>query len=224
MYDLHTHSILSDGALLPSELARRCEELGFKGLVISDHVDRSNIDFVVPRLVKVCKELSTSMKLAVKPGAELTHIRPSEIPSLVALARELGVELVLVHGETIVEPVLPGTNRAGIEAGADILTHPGLITEGDARLARSMGTRLEVSARKGHSLTNGHVVKMARRSGASLVFGSDSHEPEDLLGRGSAERVALGAGLDPEEVRELFLETERIFHGCKESTSGGLRR
>lgn len=216
MYDLHSHSILSDGELLPSELARRAEELGVKGLVIADHVDASNIDFVVPRLARVSQQLNTVLKLVVKPGAELTHIIPSELSGLVARARELGAELVLVHGETIVEPVLPGTNRAGIESGADILTHPGLISEEDAALAAELGVGLEISARKGHSLTNGHVAKVARVSGAALVFGSDAHSPGDLLDRADAEKVAMGAGLEPDEVRELFEATEKLFHGQKE--------
>ncbi len=217
MYDLHSHSILSDGELLPSELARRAEELGLKGLVISDHVDASNIDFVVPRLADVSRQLSAVMNLVVKPGAELTHIVPSELPGLVVRARELGAELVLVHGETIVEPVLPGTNHAGIESGADILTHPGLISEKDAALAARLGVRLEISSRKGHSLTNGHVAKVARETGAVLVFGSDTHAPGDLLDRTEAEKVAMGAGLGPNEVQELFKDTEGLFHAEKES-------
>ncbi|HHT9135494.1 MAG TPA: histidinol phosphate phosphatase domain-containing protein [Candidatus Avalokitesvara rifleensis] len=217
MFDLHSHSILSDGELLPSELARRAEEMGLKGLVISDHVDASNVDFVVPRLAEVSRQLSVAMKLIVKPGAELTHIMPSELLGLVERARELGAELVLVHGETIVEPVMPGTNRAGIESGADILTHPGLISEKDAELAAKLGVGLEISARKGHSLTNGHVAKVARKTGAVLVFGSDSHAPGDLMDMTRAEKVAMGAGLEPDEVRKLFTETERMFHGRKES-------
>ena len=217
MFDLHSHSILSDGELLPSELARRAEVAGLKGLVISDHVDASNIDFVVPGLAEASRQLSGVMGLEVKAGAELTHIPPAHLSRLVTRARELGAELVLVHGETIVEPVMPGTNRAGIESGADILTHPGLITEEDAALAAKLGVRLEISARKGHSLTNGHVATVARETGAVLVFGSDAHAPDDLLSRAEAEKVALGAGLGPDEVQGLFEETERLFQGRKES-------
>lgn len=220
MFDLHTHSIFSDGELLPGELARRCEAMGLRGLVISDHVDSSNIDFVIPRLAKTCRELTSAMHIKVKAGAELTHIRPQELPKLVQLARELGAELVLVHGETIVEPVMPGTNHAGIEAGADIITHPGLIEEEDAKFARWKGVRLEISGRKGHCLTNGHVALMAKKTGAALIFGSDSHGPEDLLNRSSAEKVVIGAGLGPQEVKKLFQENELLFNGLKDDTRG----
>jgi histidinol phosphatase-like PHP family hydrolase len=130
---------------------------------------------------------------------------------MVKKARSLGAFIVLVHGETITEPVLPGTNRAAIEAGADVLVHPGLITEADARLAKSNGVRLEVSGRKGHAYANGHVVKMAKKVGAKLVFGSDSHTPDDLLDRSHAERIARGAGLEEEDIQIIFKEAESLI-------------
>ena len=48
MVDLHTHSLLSDGQLLPSELVRRAEVRGYEAIAITDHVDFSNIDLVNP--------------------------------------------------------------------------------------------------------------------------------------------------------------------------------
>lgn len=219
MIDLHTHTLFSDGALLPAELVRRCEEKAFRGLVITDHIDYSNIDFVIPRLVKVCKELNrrggesaSGGPLLVKPGAELTHIPPERIPSMIKAARRAGAFLVLVHGETLVEPVLPGTNRAGIEGGADIIAHPGLISEEDARLAAKKGVCLEISGRKGHSLTNGHVAQIARKTGAVLVFGSDAHEPGDIVERKMAEKILMGAGLGKDEVIQSFIKAEQLMN------------
>ena len=211
MIDLHTHTIFSDGVLLPAELIRRCEAKGFRGLVITDHVDYSNIDFVIPNVLKACREITAVSKIKVYVGAELTHLRLEHIKSMAKRARELGASIVLVHGETITEPVMPGTNRAAIEAGVDILVHPGLITEADATLAKGTGTRLEVSGRKGHAYANGHVVKMAKKFGAKLVFGSDSHAPDDLLDRNGAERIAKGAGLEDEDIRKIFKEAESLI-------------
>ncbi len=211
MIDLHTHTLFSDGVLLPSELIRRCEAKGFRGLVITDHVDYSNLDMVIPNVLKACREIASVAKIKVQGGVELTHIRPEHIKSMVKQARALGAFIVLVHGETITEPVLPGTNRAAIEAGADILVHPGLITEEDARLAKSNGVRLEISGRKGHAYANGHVVKIAKRVGAKLVFGSDSHTPDDLLDRTRAECIARGAGLEEKEIQEIFKEAESLI-------------
>ena len=45
--DFHSHTVFSDGALLPSELARRADILGYKVLGITDHVDVSNFSIVV---------------------------------------------------------------------------------------------------------------------------------------------------------------------------------
>ena len=211
MVDLHTHSLLSDGALLPEELVRRCEELGYRLLVIADHVGLSNAGVVAPQLVRLCRSLRGKGSVRVCPGAEVTHVRPELIAQAVRLSRRAGARVVVGHGETIVEPVLPGTNRALILAGVDVLAHPGMIAEADARLAAARGVCLEISGRKGHSLTNGHVVQVSRRSGARLVFGSDGHAPGDYLRREEAERVALGAGLTPAEVRRLFANAEELF-------------
>ncbi|MCF6158636.1 MAG: histidinol phosphate phosphatase domain-containing protein [wastewater metagenome] len=208
MIDLHTHTLFSDGVLLPAELARRCEVKGFRGLVITDHADYSNIDIVIPNIVKACKEITSVSKIRVYGGVELTHLRPEHIKSMVARARALGAFIVIVHGETVTEPVLPGTNRAAIEAGTDILAHPGLITEDDAVLARNNNVKLEVSGRKGHAYANGHVVKIAKKTGAKLVFGSDSHTPDDLVDRSYAGQIARGAGMEEDDIKGMFQEAE----------------
>ena len=195
MIDLHTHSFFSDGELIPSEHIRRFETLGYAAVAITDHGDSSNLDFVIPRIVKVAAALNKAQSVRVIPGIELTHVPPGLIGSLVAEARDLGAALVVVHGETIVEPVAPGTNRAAIESGADILAHPGLLADEDAALAAEKGVLLEVTSRSGHSLTNGHVVKAALKSGASLVLDSDTHTPGNMMTEEFARRVLAGAGL-----------------------------
>jgi histidinol phosphatase-like PHP family hydrolase len=210
MIDLHTHTVLSDGDLIPTELARRAEVLGFRVLGIADHVDTMLVESVVPMLVQVARDLAPAMKMKVVPGIEVTHCRPQHIARVVARARQLGARVVVVHGETPVEPVAEGTNRAAIEAGCDILAHPGLVTEADARLAADRGVLLEVSGRNGHSLANGHVVQVARRAGAQVIFGSDSHAPEDLRSRSEAEHVLACAGLGPDEIAAAFAAAERL--------------
>jgi len=166
MIDLHTHSIFSDGELVPSELARMAVASGYRVIAITDHVDHSNMDFIIPRIVKVCEKISDVCPIIAIPGVELTHIHPNHITSLAVEARQLGAKIIVVHGETIVEPVMPGTNLAALKAPIDILAHPGLITEEEAELAAGNGVFLEISARHGHSLTNGHVAALARISGA----------------------------------------------------------
>jgi histidinol phosphatase-like PHP family hydrolase len=122
----------------------------------------------------------------------------------------MGVPLIVIHGETLAEPVAPGTNRAALRTDIDILAHPGLITAEDAALARDRGIFLELSARKGHSLANGHVAKVARQVGASLIVNTDSHSPGDLISRDEACRVAQGAGLTEAEVEDIFQNAETL--------------
>jgi len=206
--DLHTHSFLSDGALLPEELIRRCESQGYRYLVITDHVGISNAANVVEALVRVARAYAGVEGIKVIPGAEITHVHPDLIPQAVAVARQAGARIIVGHGETLMEPVAPGTNAAFIRAGVDVLAHPGLIPDEDAMAAAESGVRLEISGRKGHCLANGHVVAAARRTGARLAFGSDGHAPGDYPTREFAEHILAGAGLTPEEIRGIFLEIQ----------------
>lgn len=199
MIDLHTHSLFSDGELVPAEHLRRVEILGYAAVAITDHADSSNLDFIIPRIVKAAADLNRYSKTRLIPGIELTHAPPELFAELAARARQLGALIVVGHGETPVEPVRPGTNLAAIEAGVDILAHPGFITLAEARLAAQKGVLLELSARKGHSLSNGHVAKMAQAAGAGLAVNADAHGPGDFLSAKVAEIVALGAGLSPED-------------------------
>ena len=212
MIDLHTHSLFSDGALVPSELVRRALVKGYKAIAITDHADVSNLDFVIPRLVRAAADLSAHGPIVVIPGIEITHVPPPEVARLVKEARRLGARVVVVHGETLVEPVEPGTNRAAIMAGADILSHPGLITRRDARLAAKKGVHLEITARKGHSLSNGHVAMVASETGARLVVNTDAHEPGDLIDIGFACQVLLAAGLGKKEVVGALRNSREIVN------------
>jgi histidinol phosphatase-like PHP family hydrolase len=210
MIDFHTHTIFSDGDLLPSEIVRRAEEKGYRYIALTDHVDRSNFDFVVPRLMRCAAELNKVTSVRVLAGAEVTHVPPQQIGELVKDIRALGAQIVLMHGETLVEPVSKGTNRAAIEAEVDVLAHPGLIDPDDVRLAAEKGVYLELSSRKGHSLSNGHVAKLARLYGAKLLINTDSHSPSDLITSEFARRVGMAAGLAEEEVESIFEEALKL--------------
>lgn len=198
MIDLHTHTIFSDGELIPSELVRRAEVAGLSGIALTDHGDISNIEFIIPRIIAVAAELNSVMNIRVVPGIELTHVPPSLIGEVAKKARLLGARIIVAHGETIAEPVAPGTNRAALEADIDVLAHPGLITEEEAVIARDRGILLEITVRKGHSLTNGHVARMALKTGAQMVVNTDSHSPGDLIDATQALKVVRGAGLTEE--------------------------
>jgi histidinol phosphatase-like PHP family hydrolase len=203
MIDLHTHSIFSDGELVPAEHLRRVESMGYEAVAITDHADSSNLDFIIPRIVKVAEDLNRFSQTKLIPGIELTHIPPQMFGELVSRARELGAKIIVGHGETVMEPVYAGTNLAAIQAGVDILAHPGFITKDEARLAAEKGVFLELTCRKGHSLTNGHVAGIAADTGALLVVNADAHGPGDFMTAEMAETVALGAGLSKERYEKI---------------------
>jgi histidinol phosphatase-like PHP family hydrolase len=203
MIDLHTHSIFSDGELVPAEHLRRVENLGYEAVAITDHADSSNLDFIIPRIVKAAEDLNRFSKTRLIPGIELTHIPPEMFAELVTQSRKLGAKIIVGHGETVMEPVMAGTNKAAILAGVDILAHPGFITGEETRLAAEKGVYLELTGRKGHSLTNGHVARMAQDSGALLIVNGDAHGPADFMSAEMAKTVAMGAGLDRERYNKL---------------------
>lgn len=206
MIDLHTHTLLSDGALLPSELVRRAQVNGYEVIGLTDHVDSSNIDFVLPRIIKVTKDLIKYWqdKIKVIAGIEITHTPLEIIPELIRYARSQGNVLVVVHGESPIEPVIEGTNRVAIESGADILAHPGWIKDEIAQLAREKGVYLELTARLGHEEANKHIYEVAIRNNAKLIFNSDAHEPEDLLNKLQIKTI-LEESLDltPEDIDKI---------------------
>jgi histidinol phosphatase-like PHP family hydrolase len=183
---------------------------GYEVIAITDHADASNLDFIIPRVSAACRELGKRWKIRALPGIELTHIPPETFGSLTRKARALGAMVVVAHGETLVEPVHPGTNRAAIEAKVDILAHPGLITRQEADLAAKNNVCLEITTRKGHSLSNGHVAKIALAAGARLVIDTDTHEPGDLVTAEFARTVLSGAGLSTRQTEEVFQSSREL--------------
>ena len=210
--DLHTHTTFSDGVLIPAESARRAIAAGYSGFAVTDHADYSNLAQNLAGALRF-KESFRGLEnvFTVLAGVELTHISPSQIAELTEKARELRADIVIVHGETIVEPVEEGTNRAAILAGVDVLAHPGLITEEDASLAAEKGVCLEITTRRGHSFSNGHVARMAKLTGARLVVNNDAHAPGDYTGEALTLKILRGAGLTLHEAERVVAETVKFF-------------
>jgi len=211
MIDLHTHTLLSDGQLLPAELARRAENIGYKAIAFTDHVDSSNLDIVLPQIIKACMHLNRNFSIKLIPGVELTHIPPSAINDMVKEARSMGAKIIIVHGETIIEPVKPGTNKAALESDIDILAHPGLITKEEVILAKKKGIYLELTTRAGHCYANGHIARLAKEEGAKLVINNDAHSPTDLVSKDFAQKIILGAGITPPELESIFQNSQIIL-------------
>ena len=214
MYDLHTHTILSDGEMLPVELIRRMAVIGYTTVAITDHADHSNTQEIIAALARV-RESAQLYGVRLLCGVELTHVPPARIADLAKSAKESGADIVIVHGETPVEPVAAGTNHAACGCRyVNVLAHPGLITMKDARLAAKNGIALELTSRGGHNRTNGHVAHIARETGCQLVVDSDAHAPHDILDRQAKFIVAKGAGLTDAECREVIYLNIDQFLGC----------
>lgn len=211
MIDLHTHSIFSDGELIPSELVRRAIVHGYTAIAITDHADYSNIGLLLEG-AKKARYLEEEWDIQVLAGVELTHVPPRKIAPLARKAKELGAELVVVHGETIAEPVAPGTNAAAAACeDVDILAHPGLISAEDVEAAVMNDVCLELTSRNGHNRTNGHVAKLALEAGATLVVDTDTHGPDDLITDEMALKIAMGAGLSEAKAKEVLNNSTRLI-------------
>ncbi|MEM1578589.1 MAG: histidinol phosphate phosphatase domain-containing protein [Archaeoglobaceae archaeon] len=210
MFDLHTHSTFSDGELIPSELVRRVAHLGNKGVAITDHADFSTIPWILSNLRKL-REINLEIDFLI--GVEITHVPPKLIGKAVELAWKEGAEIVIVHGETISEPVASGTNFHALDEEINILAHPGLLSEEEGEKASENGVYLEISARRGHCLTNGHVAKIAERFSCNLVLNTDAHSPSDLIDDKSAEKIIRGAGIAAWE--KVLQNNERLFRKLK---------
>lgn len=203
--DLHTHTFASDGVLLPSELIRRAVAAGYRAIGITDHGDETNMEDLLTRAVKAAEVWADNGQIVVIPGIEITHVPPERIPGLALRARELGAKVVVVHGETVTEPVAPGTNAAAVRCpDVDILAHPGLLSEEDAAAAAQNNVYLEITSRNGHSAANGRVAAAAARGGAGLLFGTDAHGPGDLADEDHARKILLAAGVEEKDVEQVF--------------------
>lgn len=204
LIDLHTHTIFSDGELLPSELVRRAIIHGYEAIAITDHADYTNLEHLIDT-GKKAKYLEKEWDIRVFAGIELTHVPPRKIAPLAKKAKELGAEIVVVHGETTVEPVAVGTNAASAACEyVDILAHPGLISEEDIQTAIENNVCLEITSRNGHNRTNGHVARLSLELGATLLVNTDTHAPENLITDETALKIAMGAGLTEAQAREVF--------------------
>ena len=170
MIDLHMHSIFSDGELIPAELVRRAMNRGYRAMAITDHADHSNIDFIIPRIVKACRILSEAHNMRIIPGIELTHVPPGLIRELTEEARKLGAGIVVVHGETIAEPVLAGTNRAALESAVK---------------ANASDAEIERAAAAVSALHTQHVASMAKRFAKfyAILTPEQKEKAEELRGR-----------------------------------------
>lgn len=204
--DLHMHTLFSDGELLPSELARRAVKLNHEAIAITDHIDASNVDNL-PQIQKAVDDVNKNWDIDVILGAEITHTPVESIDKIARKARKLGAELIVVHGETLNEPVVEGTNYAAVNSkNVDILAHPGLLSKEEAEIALKNDVYIEITARNGHSLSNGHVANVCREVGNKMIINTDTHSPDNIITFERSKIIGLGAGLNESEVEKAIVD------------------
>ncbi len=207
--DLHMHTLFSDGELLPSELARRAVKLNHEAIAITDHIDASNVDNL-PQIQKAVDDVNENWDIDVILGAEITHTPVESIDKIAKKARKLGAELIVVHGETLNEPVVEGTNYAAVNSkNVDILAHPGLLSKEEAEIALKNDVYIEITARNGHSLSNGHVANVCREVGNKMIINTDTHSPDNIITFERSKIIGLGAGLNESEVEKAIVDNPR---------------
>lgn len=204
--DFHMHSILSDGEMIASEVARRAEALNYQAIAVADHADKSNLTSTVLGLVEAARDINSFWDIRFLVGVELTHVPHQTIDELARKAKTLGANIVVVHGETLAEPVLKGTNAAAVRSRyVDILAHPGMLSLEDAKIAADNGKYAEITAKGGHNRTNGHVASIASQAGLEMLVNTDLHAPDDFISQERALQIAVDAGM----TRELAIRTIR---------------
>ena len=71
-YDFHTHTVFSDGGMIPAGLMQRALVRGCLGLAITDHVDSSNLEWAFENLLKFVEELGKEWQPDIVPGGDGT--------------------------------------------------------------------------------------------------------------------------------------------------------
>jgi putative hydrolase len=206
LYDFHTHTVLSDGDLLPIESIRRAKVLGYQGIALTDHIGATDSSPILQILNSECKMGSEAWGINSFFGVEITHVPVKFISKIASKARKAGAQIIIVHGETIVEPVEKGTNWAAVNSNIDILAHPGFISHREAQMAAKNGIFIEITSRVGHSYTNGHVVSICRQEGTDLLLNSDAHTIRDMINYEIALKIARGAGLSNKEIKAAMIK------------------
>ena len=205
LYDFHTHTFHSDGALSPIELIHRAFVNGYSAIAITDHLAIGSLSRVIKETSSDCALAREHWDILAIPGVELTHLPPEAISDAAQKAKELGAWLVIVHGESPVEPVPRGTNLAAVRSPyVDILAHPGLITPEEATLAAQNGIFIELSGRRGHCTANQHVASICIKLKVRLLVNSDAHGEDDLLTSDMAKDILIGAGVDNRKHQQIL--------------------
>lgn len=207
--DFHTHSFYSDGELLPMEQLRRAFVKGHECYAITDHASAGNLD-IIQKITKDCELAIKHWNILALPGIELTHVPKDAIVEVAEKARENGALIIVVHGETVTEPVESGTNLAAAKnKNIDILAHPGMLSYDEAFSSVKNNVFIEITSRRGHSITNGHIAKIGLESKVNFIQNTDTHGIQDMLSYEAGEKILQAVGLGEKDREKTLQENVR---------------
>ena len=166
LYDLHTHTILSDGEMLPIDLIQQ----GWQSP--GTRPSRSPIMSIRPTRNRSLRPWPLCGNRAGLFGGA-TALRRRDYARAAGTDRRTRTRGQKTQGRISWLSTArhqsnrsPGTNHAACTCrDVNVLAHPGLITNEEARLAATNGIALEITSRGGHNRTNGHVARIARETG-----------------------------------------------------------
>ena len=205
IYDFHSHTFHSDGVLSPLELIRRAAVRQYAAIAVTDHTGPGSLARIIKEVSEDCELARSQWGILAIPGVELTHLPAAAIDDVAGEAKEVGAWLVVVHGESPVEPVEEGTNLAAVKSRfVDILAHPGHMTLEVAELAAKNNVFIEITTRRGHCITNAHVAKMAAEAGALMLLNSDTHDEDDLLSDQMTKDVLRQAEINSRKFKQIL--------------------
>jgi histidinol phosphatase-like PHP family hydrolase len=191
--------------LSPLELIRRAAVRQYAAIAVTDHTGPGSLARIIKEVSKDCELARSQWGIIAIPGVELTHLPAAAIDDVARKAKDLGAWLVVVHGESPVEPVEEGTNLAAVKSrSVDILAHPGHMTLKVAELAAKNNVFIEITTRRGHCITNAHVAKMAAEAGALMLLNSDTHDEDDLLSDQITKDVLRQAGINSRKFKQIL--------------------
>src|SRR6476619_6146078 len=96
VYDFHTHTFFSDGALSPMEQARRAVVNGYGVLGLTDHTGVGGVEQLLQALRADRDVIEQHWQIQLILGVELTHVPAEALADAARLAREHGAEIVVV--------------------------------------------------------------------------------------------------------------------------------
>jgi putative hydrolase len=177
----------------------------YTAIALTDHTGPGSLARIIKEVSEDCEMARSKWNILALPGVELTHLPAAAIDDVAGKAKELGAWLVVVHGESPVEPVEEGTNLAAVRSRyVDILAHPGHMTAEVAKLAAKNEVFIEITTRRGHCIMNTHVAKLASEAGALMLLNSDTHDEDDLLSDQAARETLRQAGISSRKFKQIL--------------------